>query len=131
MTPDMTTKLSPIAKETIATFPILRVEVTVAMAVTGPDDRIVGDNVVDATLAFGWKLTPIPDGVTEEAIVAVLGTRVGPVLALVESALVLNGWVVMGQVEDPMVAGAKPTGRDGHTGPITVHVLDEAMAVHD
>lgn len=114
-------------------FPIMRVEVTVAAALTDPEDRIVGRNVVDATIAFGWRTSPIPDGVTDEQVCRALTAQMSPVLAVIQTALTLNGWVSMGQVDEPMTENAKETGAVGHTSPVTVRVVmpNEAGAVHD
>jgi hypothetical protein len=114
-------------------FHILRIEVTVAAAIQEPNDQILGRNVVDATLAFGWRTGAPPEGVSDAAINAGLTKGISPVLALIQSAMTFNGWVSMGQVETPMLADAKATGEVSHTHPVTVKVSfpDEQGAVHD
>lgn len=115
-------------------FPIMRVEVTVSAALTDPTDHIVGGNVIDATIAFGWRTGPIPDGVTDAQVCNALTAQISPVMALIQASLTLNGWVAMGQVDDPMGKNLKEdTGIVGHTRPVTVTVLtpNEEGLVHD
>lgn len=111
----------------------LRAEVTVEAAVVTPEDRVLGDNICDATLAFGWRITAPPPGVADEAINAALTGQMSRVLGLVTSALVLNGWVALGQAEERMGEHARATGVVSHTDPITmrVSVVDEQEAIHD
>ena len=114
-------------------FHYLRMEVTVEAALITPDDHVLGDNLVDATVAFGWKITTPPPGVTDAAINARLAEQMTSVLALVNSALILNGWVAMGQPDERMGEHAKATGEIAHTRPITVRVVDvdDRQALHD
>jgi hypothetical protein len=114
-------------------FPIMRVEVTIAAALTDPTDHIVGGNVIDATIAFGWRTSPIPEGVTDAQVCNALSAKIGPVIALIQSALTLNGWVAMGEVDEPMGALSTATGEVGHTRPVkvTVRFPDEGGMVHD
>jgi hypothetical protein len=114
-------------------FHYLRLEVTVEAALVTPEDHVLGDNLVDATVAFGWRIVAPPPGVTDAAINAALTERMTGVLALVQSALLLNGWVVMGQPDERMGKSARETGEISHTTPITVRVVvpDERSAVHD
>jgi len=111
----------------------LRLEVTVEAALVTPEDRILGDNLVDATVAFGWRITAPPPGVTDEAINAALTKQMSTVLALVNSALVLNGWALLGQADEQMGAHATATGVVAHTQPVAVRVVvpDERGAIHD
>ena len=114
-------------------FHILRLEVTVAAALVDPSGRVVGGNVVDTTLAFGWRTGDPPPGINDAMVNDVLSKQTGPVLALITSALSFNGWVVMGTVDEPMTEHSSPTGEVGNTGPVTVQVRfpDEGQAVHD
>jgi hypothetical protein len=114
-------------------FHYLRLEVTVEAALVTPEDRIVGANLVEATLAFGWRTDDPPPGVTDDAVNAALTRQMSSVLALVQSALVFNGWLAMGQADEKMGEHARATGVVSHTEPITVHVSfpDERRAVHD
>ena len=115
-------------------FPILRIEVTVAAALTDTTDHIVGGNMVDATLAFGWRTGPIPPGgVSDAQVCNALTAQMGPVLALIRTALTMNGWVAMGEVDDPMGAHSTATGVVGRTRPVSVRVVmpSEEGAVHD
>jgi hypothetical protein len=114
-------------------FHYLRLEVTVEAAIVTPEDRILNSNLVDATVAFGWRIADPPPGATDESINAGLTQQMGNVLALVNSALVLNGWLAMGQADERMGEHSRATGVVAHTKPITVHVRfpDEGQAVHD
>ena len=115
-------------------FHIIRVEVTVAAGIQEPNGDILGRNMVDATLSFGWRTDAPPEGVSDEAVNRALGDRaISPVLALIQTALTFNGWVAMGQVDDPMTTNARTTGKASTTTPVRVHVSfpDEGAAVHD
>jgi hypothetical protein len=111
----------------------LRLELTIEAALVTPDDRVLGGNIVDATIVFGWKTNAPPAGVTDEAINAALTAQMTGVLAVVNSALILNGWAALGQTDDRMGEHSTPTGEVGHTTPITVRVVnpDERQAIHD
>lgn len=109
----------------------LRLEVTVEAALVTPEDRVLGDNLVDATIAFGWRTDKPPAGVTDAAINAALTKQMTTVLALVNSALVLNGWAILGQADERMGEHSRATGEIAHTEPITVRVLDEGRTIHD
>jgi len=80
-------------------FHIIRVEVTVAAAIQEPSGHILGRNMVDATLAFGWRMGPPPEGISDAAVNAVLSQQMSPVLALIQTALTFNGWVAMDSFE--------------------------------
>jgi hypothetical protein len=111
-------------------FHYLRVEVTVAAALVSPDERIVGNNMVDATVAFGWR-TDDPGERSDAEINGALSRQISPVLALISTALLTQGWVDMGQVEEPMAeAPAKVVGH-GMSTPVTVHVVPEGAGAHD
>jgi hypothetical protein len=114
-------------------FPILRVEVTVAAAIQMPDGTMLGHNMVDATLAFGWRTGPTPAGASDARIGEALSRGMSPVLAIVQTALTFNDWVPLGQVDEPMVGRSKPTGGMARMSPVRVHVSfpDEGAAVHD
>lgn len=101
----------------------LRLEVTGEAAIVTPEDRVLGDNLVDATMVFGWSIEAPPPGVTDESINAALTKQMTGVLALVNSALVLNGWVAMGQADERMGEHARPTGMVSYTTPVTVQVV--------
>ncbi len=122
----------PSADETID-FHILRIEVTVSGAIQEPDGHILGKNVVDATLAFGWRMGEPPPGVSDAVVNAGLTKGVSPVLALIQTAMTFNGWVALGQVDTPMLAGSTPTGEMSQSQPVTVKVSfpDEQGAIHD
>lgn len=114
-------------------FHYLRLEVTVEAALMTPDDHMLGGNLCDATLAFGWRADEPPPGVTDESINAALTKQMSGVLAVVKSALMLNGWMAMGQVDERMGEHARATGVVAHTEPVTVRVVvpDERGAIHD
>ena len=116
-----------------AGFHYLRVEVTVEAALVTPEDRVLGDNLVDATVAFGWRIADPPPSPTDESINAALTTQMSGVLALIQGALVVNGWLAMGQADERMGEHARATGVISHTEPITVRVVmpDKRSAVHD
>jgi hypothetical protein len=109
----------------------LRLEVTVEAALVTPKDRVLGGNLVDATLAFGWRIDAPPAGVTDEQINAALTKQMTGVLALVSSALILNGWADLGQADERMGERSHPTGEVSHTEAVTVRVIDARGAVHD
>jgi hypothetical protein len=114
-------------------FHILRMEVTVAASLVDPDGGIAGDNMVDATLAFGWRTSDPPAGMTDAQVNKALVRGVSPVLATIQTALTFNGWVAMGEVDEPMKDASHPTGEMSRSDPITVHVSfpDEKAAIHD
>ena len=114
-------------------FPIVRIEVTVAGAVQEPDGHLVGSNMVDATLAFGWRTGTVPAGVSDAAINEALTRAISPVLAIIQTALTFNGWVALGQVDEPMADSSHPTGETARSTPVTVKVSfpDEQATVHD
>jgi hypothetical protein len=114
-------------------FHLLRVEVNVAAIIQEPDGTILGRNMVDATIAFGWRMADPPKGITDAQVNAGLTKQLSPVLDLIQGALILNGWVAMGQVEDPMVkADATVVGEAlSQPGTIRVRFPDEGSAVHD
>lgn len=98
-------------------FHIVRVEVTVAAAITLPDGHILGDNMVDGTLAFGWRMSTPPEGISDAEVNAALTKQMSPVLALIQTALTFNGWVAMGQVDEPMTENSSATGEVGRSSP--------------
>lgn len=111
---------------------IVRVEVNVSAVIQQPDGSILGQNMVDTTLAFGWR-TEVPDGVTDAQVNAALTKAVGPVVALISTNLTFNGWVAMGEVDDPLYkAGSTPVG-EARSEPVTVRVnfVEEGNGVHD
>lgn len=89
--------------------------------------------MVDATLAFGWRTGTPPAGITDARVNAALAAQMSPVLALIQTALTFNGWVALGQVDEPMTENSSPTGGIGKSSPVRVHVSfpDEAAAIHD
>lgn len=114
-------------------FHIVRVEVTASAVIQEPDGQILGKNMVDATLSFGWRTPEPPKGLSDARINAVLSAQLSPVLAIIQTALTFNGWVAMGQVDEPMVGRSTPTGELGRSLPVRVRVSfpDEKAAVHD
>ena len=111
----------------------LRLEVTVEAAIVKPDNHILGDNLVDATMAYGWKIVAPRIDVTDESVNAALTKQMSSVLALVQSALVLNGWTLLGQADEQMGEHAKATGVVAYTEPRTVRLVEinEGGIVHD
>ena len=114
-------------------FHIVRVEVNVSAVIQEPSGAILGKNMVDATLAFGWRTEAPPQGISDEAVNAALTRAVSAVLAAVQTSLTFNGWVAMGQVDDPMVKSPASVVGEGRSAPVVVHVdfPDERNAVHD
>jgi hypothetical protein len=112
---------------------IVRVEVTVSAVIQEPSGSIFGKNMVDATLAFGWRIEPPREGTTDAQVNAALSKAISPVMALIQTNLALNGWVAMGQVDEPLLkAGATVVGV-GRSVPVTVRLIepDEESAIHD
>jgi hypothetical protein len=108
-----------------AQFHYMRVEVTVAAAIVDSDDGgVAGNNMVDATLVFGWRCDD-PTGRTDSQINAALSHRMSPVLALISTALTQQGWLAMGQEAEPMTHESVQVGQ-GVSTPVTVFVMDEA-----
>ena len=113
-------------------FPVLRVEVNVAAAIQMPDGSILGHNLSDATLVFGWNAGKVPTGLDDAQINAALARGVSPVLALVSTALTFNGWAALGQTDEPMVKEAKDTGSVVRSTPVRVELRESnATAIHD
>jgi hypothetical protein len=107
-------------------FGYLRIEVTFAAAIITPENKLVGDNMADLTLAFGWRVADdvTHPGITDEVAMEVLRKAVGPVTGLMTAQMTLNGWVAMGQVDDPMAGwdGNVP-GKTVRTDPQRVRVV--------
>lgn len=114
-------------------WPILRIEVTVAAAIELPDGSILGSNMVDGTIAFGWRADNLPLGLTDAQVNAALTNQMSPVMAILQTALVFQGWALLGQVDDPMTENARDTGLVGRTTPVTVELRmpNESAAIHD
>lgn len=113
-------------------FHIVRVEVNVAAVIQEPNGDILGRNMVDATLAFGWRMGAPPEGISDARVNAALTKQLSPVLAVIQTALTFNGWVAMGQVDEPMKDNGTTVGL-GVSSPVTVRVSfpDESAAIHD
>lgn len=103
-------------------FHYMRVEVTVAAALVSPDSRIVGNNVADVTFAFGWRAAD-PGERSDAEVNGALAHHISPVLAIIRTALIEQGWVDMGQAEEPMSKNATPTGGFGESTPVRVFVV--------
>lgn len=82
-------------------IPYFMVEVTASAAVIGTDRRIVGDNVVDATLQFAWRADDMPPGASDDQVVGALGGLLGLVTTIVQMAMTGNKWVYLGSTGDP------------------------------
>jgi hypothetical protein len=113
-------------------FHIVRLEVTAAAVIQDPSGQILGKNMVDATLSFGWRMAAPPAVVSDAAINAALGQQLSPVLALIQTVLTFNGWVAMGEVDEPMAQEGTTVGM-GRSVPVRVIVQspNEEAAVHD
>ena len=82
-------------------IPHFLVELTASAAIIDTEGRIVGDNVTDATLQFGWRADDMPEGASDDAITGALGTVVGLATTIVQLAMTTNKWVYMGSVAEP------------------------------
>ena len=107
-----------------AAFHYMRVEVTAAAALVGPDERIVGDNMVDATLVFGWR-TGDPGAASDEQINGALSHQISPVLAVISAALTQQGWLAMGQADEPMSKASATVVGHGKSSPVRVFVMPD------
>lgn len=110
-------------------FHYMRVEVTVAAALITPDDRVFGDNMSAVTLVFGWR-TGDPGERSDPEINGALAHQMSPVLALISTALITQGWVAMGQADEPMTKANATVVGHGLSTPVTVHLVPEGDA-HD
>lgn len=110
-------------------FHYLRIEVTAAAALVAPDDTFVGDNMVDATLVFGWR-TADPGTRSDAEINGGLTQQMSVVMALLSTALITQGWLAMGQTDTPMTEHSHEVGH-GLTTPVTVHVVPAGEGAHD
>ena len=110
-------------EDPVIDFPVVRVEVNVSAAIQLPDGHLLGSNMVDTTLAFGWRTGKIPDGLSDERINEALAKQISPVLALIQTNLTLNGWVFIGQIDDPMVVAPHKIVGTGRGIPVTVQVV--------
>lgn len=110
-------------------FHYMRLEVTVAAAIVDPDDQIVGKNMVDATLVFGWRCDD-PKGASDERINKALTGQISPVLAVISTVLTQQiGFVEMGQSDEPMKANAHTVGHS-ISDPVRV-LLSSGPVPHD
>lgn len=91
-------------------MPYLLVEVTVAAAFVGTDDRVVGNNVVDATLQFGWRADNLPAVIDDSRTLEALRRQMGPVLAVIRLTMTGNKWAYFGDVADPILSRGVVTG---------------------
>jgi hypothetical protein len=108
-------------------FHYMRVEVTVAAAIVDSDNgKVAGNNMVDATLVFGWRCDD-PAGRTDSQINAGLTHQMSPVLAVISAALTQQGWLAMGQEADPMTHESVQVGQ-GVSTPVTVFLVDDEKA---
>jgi len=106
----------------------LRVEVTVAACVIDGDDRVLGDVIVDATIALGHASATPSYRPTDEQIGAALTNQMSEVLATIQSSLMLSlDYIVIGQVEEPLIEAKGQEFSVGRTRPMTVTVRE----VHD
>jgi hypothetical protein len=96
-------------------IPYLLVEVTVAGAFVDADGMVIGDNVADATLQFGWRADNLPAVTGDEYIQEALRLQLGPLLALVRMTMTSNRWAYFGETDAPMAQASHPTGRAART----------------
>lgn len=82
-------------------IPYFLVELTASAAIIDTEQRIVGDNVVDATLQFGWRADDLPPGATDEQVTKALGALLERVAAILQLGMTANKWVYFGSVEEP------------------------------
>lgn len=82
-------------------IPYFLVELTASAGIIDTDGSIVGSNVVDATLQFGWRADDLPKGASDENVVKALSALLGRVSALLQLSMTGNKWVYFGSVEDP------------------------------
>jgi hypothetical protein len=102
----------------------LRIEVTVAAAITGIDDsKTLGDNMAAVTLAFGQGIKNFGYVPTDVQIQQAVIKGVSPVVGTIGAILKELGYLEMGEVEDPMTGHSTPTGEMARTLPGRVIVL--------
>lgn len=103
-------------------IPYLLVEVTVGAAFIGVDGAVVGDNVADATLQFGWRADNLPTDADDPFVQEALRRQLGPVLANVQLTMTAAKWAFLGPIDKPALAGGTDTGIVMETDPITVRI---------
>jgi hypothetical protein len=118
----------PETDDPVIDFPVVRVEVNVSAAIQLPDGHLLGSNMVDTTLAFGWRTGQLPVGLSDERINEALAAKISPVLSLIQTNLTFNGWVFIGQIDDPMVVAPHQIVGTGRAIPVTVQVIPVAEA---
>lgn len=77
--------------------PVGYVEVTVAAAMLQPDGSILHDVMADATIAFGLPTPPPLRELTEAEVTQTINANLPRVMAAIETVLLMNGAVHMGQ----------------------------------
>lgn len=123
--PDLRAEESP--EEDWLDFHIVRVEVTVTAVIEEPGGTILGKNMVDATLGFGWRTSEPPPGMTDAQVNAALTSAISPVMAFIQTGMTFNGWVFIGQVDEPMSKASATVVGEGRTEPVEAELYGEAV----
>jgi hypothetical protein len=104
------------------TIPYLLVEITVAGAIVKRGGGLLGDNVADATLQFGWRADDLPAALSDERVLETLRQQIGPILVATKMSMVGSGWVFLGETDEPITAASTPTGEVRRTDPVRVFI---------
>jgi hypothetical protein len=91
-------------------MPYLLIELTVAGAFVDEAGSVVGDNVADTTLRFGWRADDLPADPSDAFVRENLRRLLGPVIALLQVTMTTNKWVYFGTTDTPMTEDAHPVG---------------------
>jgi hypothetical protein len=97
-----------------------RVEVTIAACIATPDNRALGDNVVDVTFGFSLPMPAPPRRLTDREINDNLSHHVSPVAASINAALMSIGFASLGTIAEPMGEQSTPTGEFGTATPVSI-----------
>lgn len=83
---------------------LFRIEVTVAATLVQPNGYIIGGNMIESTLAFGWRVQGAPPPSLDAAVLDDgLAKLTAAVMELLQPVLTAHGWRAMGSVDEPMV----------------------------
>lgn len=97
------------------------VEVTIALAMLMPDGTFLNGEMADMTLAFGLKSGPPPRELTQDEVRATVKSNLSRVAAAIQTILLTNGAVHLGQVDDPMTNHGRQYATD-LSDPVNVRV---------
>jgi hypothetical protein len=98
-----------------------RVELTVTAALLN-ERKVMGDNLADVTIAFELPVEDPPRDIPDAEVQGLLAKNMSPVIHLLATALVLQGFEHHGQVDEPLGEHTKGLVGYGLTEPGTVRV---------